>query len=349
MSELTDLHDDLRELARDVLAATPDPPWSTITETGWSGLEVPGQLGGAGATFSEVAVVVEQLGRACSAAPYLGQVVLSVPVLEAVGADKELSEVASGEARIAFGLNPDDGHDAGFEMVDGLLRGRLGFVPDVVDADEVVVTTADSLVLADLARTERPVLDRTRTLVDLHADGVKPTEVWPLATGTVDLVHARAATAIALDSLGLAGAMLDATVQYAKVREQFGQPIGAFQAVKHACADMLVDVTVCRELVAAAVEAVAAQQATAWVDASMAKSQATQAAVRIAGKAMQLHGGFGFTWEGDVHRYLKRAMLNRSLFGSPHHHRCRLAARYATRPSAGEGRSSTADRSLASH
>ncbi len=114
-----------------------------------------------------------------------------------------------------------------------------------------------------------------------------------------------------------------ATVEYAGVRQQFGRPIGSFQAVKHACADMLVQIAVARRLVSAAVDAIA-QGVDASRPASMAKSYAGESAVAIAGKAMQLHGGIGYTWESGIHVYLKRATLNRSLFGSPAAHRRRL-------------------------
>jgi alkylation response protein AidB-like acyl-CoA dehydrogenase len=122
--------------------------------------------------------------------------------------------------------------------------------------------------------------------------------------------------------------MIETTVAYAKIRQQFGRPIGSFQAVKHACADMLVSISVSRGLVDAAVRAIACGDPAAGVAASMAKSHACQAAVEIAGKAMQLHGGIGYTWESGIHVYLKRAALNRSLFGSPTTHRKRLATRY---------------------
>jgi alkylation response protein AidB-like acyl-CoA dehydrogenase len=141
----------------------------------------------------------------------------------------------------------------------------------------------------------------------------------------------RAAVAVACDSLGLSEAMLAATVNYAQVREQFGRPIGSFQAVKHACADMLVRNCVARRLVTDAVArlAVPGHDPETTVAASMAKSYACGAAVDVAGKAMQLHGGLGYTWESGIHVYLKRAALNRALFGSPAAHRRRLAARYA--------------------
>jgi alkylation response protein AidB-like acyl-CoA dehydrogenase len=138
----------------------------------------------------------------------------------------------------------------------------------------------------------------------------------------------RAAVAVACDSLGLSEAMLAATVAHARSREQFGRPIGSFQAVKHACADMLVQVSVSRQLVAQAVRRIAEDHVEAGVAASMAKSYACAAAVDVVGKAMQLHGGLGYTWDSGIHVYLKRAALNRSLFGSPAAHRRRLARRY---------------------
>jgi len=160
---------------------------------------------------------------------------------------------------------------------------------------------------------------------------VPETAVWRFRGDPGAAVHrllGRAAVAVACDSLGLSEAMLDATVGYARVREQFGRPIGSFQAVKHACADMLVQVSVARELVRAAAASVADDDPDAWAAASMAKSYACAAAVDVVGKAMQLHGGIGYTWESGIHVYLKRAVLNRSLFGSPAAHRRRLATRY---------------------
>jgi alkylation response protein AidB-like acyl-CoA dehydrogenase len=186
---------------------------------------------------------------------------------------------------------------------------------------------------AGLGVAAQPVLDATRRFGTVTADGVAVGEesVWRFdgdPEAAVRRVHDRAAVAVACDSLGLSEAMLEATVAYAGVREQFGSPIGSFQAVKHACADMLVQVTVARRLVSAAVRALAGGDPEAWVAASMAKSYACGAAVEVTGKAMQLHGGMGYTWESGVHVYLKRATLNRSLFGSPVSHRRRLAARY---------------------
>ncbi|HKV20741.1 MAG TPA: acyl-CoA dehydrogenase family protein, partial [Mycobacterium sp.] len=138
----------------------------------------------------------------------------------------------------------------------------------------------------------------------------------------------RGGVAIACDSLGLSEAMLSATVAYAKVRHQFGRAIGSFQAVKHACADMQTSIAISRQLVSQAVDAVAGGSPEAAAAVAMAKSHACAGAVDIAGKAMQLHGGIGYTWESGIHVYLKRAALNRSLFGSPAAHRHELAKRY---------------------
>ena len=180
------------------------------------------------------------------------------------------------------------------------------------------------------------MLDDTRRLGTVTCDGVDATDAG-LRRVAADDAHAsirrlrdRAAVAVALDSLGLSEAMLAATVAYVSDRHQFGRPIGSFQAVKHACADLAVEAAVARELVAAAVVQVAAEEPDdGGVAAAMAASYATEAGVRAAGTALQLHGGIGYTWESGIHRYLKRAALNRSLFGSPSGHRRRLAARHA--------------------
>ena len=169
-----------------------------------------------------------------------------------------------------------------------------------------------------------PVAERLARPADLDADGLVVVASDP-PSATLDGIEGR--WVAACDSLGAAEAMLSATVDYVKVRHQFGRPIGSFQAVKHACADMLVQTSVARQLVNAAVAKVA-EGADASVAAAMAKSYACGAAVDVVGKAMQLHGGIGYTWESGVHVFLKRAVLNRSLFGSPAAHRRRLAARY---------------------
>ncbi len=332
-SAFAEFHDELRSVAADLLAKDREVGWPVLAEAGWTGLEIAEEFGGAGAGFTETAVVCEEIGRAAASTGYLGGV-LAVGVLRAsppgVIRDELLSGIASGAVRPAVA-------PGGFRIRGGKLYGTAEFVPDAVDADRLLVVATDAdgervvVDAAGLSVTPQPVVDGTRLLATVSADGLAVDTV--LDTDGAMLVSAlrdRTAVAVACDSLGLAQAMLDATVSYVKVRNQFGRPIGSFQAVKHACADMMVSLAVSRRLVEAAVDAVAAGP-DAGVAASMAKAHATSSAVEIAGKAMQLHGGIGYTWEGGIHVYLKRAALNRSLFGSPAAHRERLAERYGAR------------------
>jgi alkylation response protein AidB-like acyl-CoA dehydrogenase len=326
LSDLSELHDELRAVARDLLGA--GTGWSRLADAGWLGLEVPESLDGAGATFAEVAVVLEELGRAAAPTSYLGSVVLGVPAL---AGHEMVRAVAAGEAKVAVAVSAR-GDDAevrtAFRVERGRVSGRATFVVDAVEADRLLLVAGDVVVLVDpaaLAVTAEPVLDATRSFATVVADGAVIEGSWPVdGQALLD----RAAVAVAGDSLGLGHAMLDATVAYVKVRQQFGQPIGAFQAVKHQCADMLVQLTIGRELLALAVDAVTAGAPDAGTAAARAKSYLGQAAVDVVGTAMQLHGGIGYTWESGVHVHLKRATLNRSLFGSPAAHRRRLASAF---------------------
>jgi len=372
MSEQTEIRDELRAVARDLLggpgragqaAAAPggsDVDWQVLAGADWLGLEVAAELGGADATFAEAAVIAEELGRAVARSPYLGAVVMSVGTLNELQPnalrDRLLSEIAAGAVISAAVLGSGNGlASAGqpppFRLeriaAGAVLHGQASFVPDAASAGSLLLLAAGQdgspvIVRTDpgvpgLTVTKQPVLDATRSLGLVSAAGaeVSPDCVWQFAgdaRAASRRLLDRAAVAVACDSLGLSEAMLAATVGYARVRQQFGRAIGSFQAVKHACADMLVQIRVARELVAEAVQQVADRECAddeATVAASMAKSSACDAAVSIAGKAMQLHGGIGYTWESGIHVYLKRAILNRELFGSPAAHRRRLAARYA--------------------
>jgi len=314
--EFAEFHDELRSVAGDLLAKDRAVDWLSLVDAGWVGLEVPDELGGSGATFAEVAVICEEMGRAASMNSYLGSAVLAVSTLNAlapcVTRDRLLADVASGTIRLAVVLDSPE------------------FVPDADGADRVLQITDEGVVCSAMTATPRPVLDETRRLATVSATG-DAGDIMQFDADPTDArarLLARAAVAIACDSLGLCEAMLSATVAYAKIRYQFGRPIGSFQAVKHACADMAVTTAVARQLVGAAVDAVTEGRPDAGVAVAMAKSYACGAAVDVVGKAMQLHGGIGYTWESGVHVYLKRAALNRSLFGSPTAHRRELAKRY---------------------
>jgi alkylation response protein AidB-like acyl-CoA dehydrogenase len=371
MPDQAEIRDELRAVARDLLgradragtAASPggaSVDWRLIAAADWLGLEVSAGLGGAAATFAETAVIAEELGRAAARSPYLGAVVLSVGTLNELQPcelrDRLLGEVAAGAAVPAAVLGGGDslampGQPPPFRLArtvaGAAVYGQASFVPDAAGAGWFLLLAADTdgsavVVVTDsrvpgLTVTEQPVLDATRSLARVRADGaeVSPDCIVPFAgdaRAASRRLLDRAAVAMACDSLGLSEAMLAATVDYARVRQQFGRPIGSFQAVKHACADMLVHIRIAGALVADAVQRVADPGCSGdevAVAASMAKSYACDAAVEIAGQAMQLHGGIGYTWESGIHVYLKRAVLNRDLFGSPLTHRRRLAARYA--------------------
>ncbi|MDA8047230.1 MAG: acyl-CoA/acyl-ACP dehydrogenase [Actinomycetota bacterium] len=356
-------HDELRAVARSLLgpcspmlaggeAIAPDR--RALADAGWFGLEVPETLGGAGATFAETAVVLEELGRVTAAGDAPATLGIGVGALAALAPtadrDRVLAGVATGALAVAVAVPAADqavGPVAPlFTAVERGGRlwvdGQADFVLDAGRADAILLVvggpgaTPGGLIVArgtpGLTVEEQPVLDPSRRLARVVAHGVAAG--GPLLSFAGDPAVAvgrlldRAATAVACDSLGLAAAALDATVAYAGQRHQFGRPIGSFQAVKHACADMLVEITVSRELLRAAADAVVSGGDPVAV--SRAKSYVTSMAVRVAGQAVQLHGGIGYTWERGLHVHLKRAALNRSLFGAPAAHRRRLAGRYTS-------------------
>ncbi|MFE6862013.1 acyl-CoA dehydrogenase family protein [Nocardia sp. NPDC057668] len=352
-TEFAELHGELRQVARDLLGRS-DPAravdWATMARAGWLGLEVGVEYDGAAATFTEVAVLLGEIGRAAACTAYPGVAALGLGALLAVAPDPDrdhlLAESVSGAAVPVTVLDSRNMTAAKptFHLAGGHLRGDADLVLDAPLATHLLVpafTRDGSRVLAmvipgtpGLTVSARPAVDHTRRLGRVHADNVRAAAVWDLVPDprtALGHLHDRAALATACDSLGISEAMLEATVAYTKVRHQFGCPIGTFQAVQHACADMLVDITVARQLLAAAIRAMATNDPGTPTAVSMAKSHTTAAAVRIAGKAMQLHGGIGYTWEHNLHTYLKRATLNRSLFGSPAAHRRRLATRYLDR------------------
>ncbi|HEY8527643.1 MAG TPA: acyl-CoA dehydrogenase family protein [Acidimicrobiales bacterium] len=341
------VHEELRDVARDLLGAGP-PDVRQLADAGWLGLELPEELGGAGATFAEVAVVLEEMGRAATPGPYLGTAVLGAGALALLAPNPDAEAlgrlVATGERTLAVALPTGDDREPPFrlERTGGGLRvhGRATFVPDAPTADRLLLVARGDdgepvvVVVHDdhpgLEVAAQPVLDATRDLGTVAAPGLEVGErqVWRFAGPGDDAVRRladRGAAAVACDSLGLAAAMLDATVAYAGARHQFGRPIGSFQAVKHACADMLVAVSVARELVAQAVAGVVAGDEAGSRAVARAKAHVSSAAVDVVGTALQLHGGIGYTWESGLHVHFKRATLDRSLFGSPRAHRQRLA------------------------
>lgn len=321
---------------------------SEIGEMGWLGLEIPEGLGGVGATFGEVVLVLEEIGARSASVPVLSSSVLCAGAILAGGTPRQqqrwLPALAEGAAHgtavlpscrgrtgtTAFGIV------ATRAMGGWTLTGRARFVLDASVSDLIVVVAkSDRTVLGVVARsapgvtvTRIPMTDATRCIDEVRLDRVHLADDDVLPQGPDEVAAAlvnRAAVALAADSVGAAQRVLTMTVEYAGQREQFGRKVGSFQAVKHQAADMLVDVETSRDLTMAAADSVDADPVGATVAASMAKSYACERAARAVGVGLQLHGGIGYTWEHDLHIHLKRAKLNEHLVGTGTWHRARLA------------------------
>jgi alkylation response protein AidB-like acyl-CoA dehydrogenase len=327
------------------------------TELGLQGLAVPEEYGGAGCGPVEVGVVMEEMGRALLCAPFLSSAVLATTTLLRC-ADEDarkrlLPGLASGELVGTLALTEDSARwdAAGVELTaresngSWLLSGHKTFVLDGATADVVltVARTGDGIgdgigvfwVDGDavgLTREPLPTMDPTRRQARLDYQDVAATRLrthgdgWDLVAQVLD----RAAVALAAEQVGVASRALDMAVDYAKVRHQFGRPIGSFQAVKHLLADVLLEVESAR---AAAHYALLASENSESADpelpavASLAKAFCSDACVQAAQENIQVHGGIGFTWEHPAHLYLKRAKTSQLLFGDPAYHRELLARR----------------------
>ncbi|MFI0483414.1 acyl-CoA dehydrogenase family protein [Actinomadura sp. 9N215] len=311
--------------------------WTLMAEQlGLQGLAIPAEHGGAGYGMRELAVVFEEMGRAVVCAPFLATVTAAAALEAGDGGHDLLPGVADGSTIATLAVAEDDGRwDPGavrtvFE--DGVLRGGKRFVLDGHVADLVLVAARDGDGVglfavtgeAGLVREPVPTLDQTRKLARVGLDGVAARRVG----GAEAVARALdvAAVALAAEQLGGAQKALDMTVEYAKVRHQFGRPIGSFQAVKHRCADMFVLVESARSAVLNAAAVADGNPDGLPAAAALAKAYCSDAFFHTAGEAIQLHGGIGFTWEHDAHLYFKRAQGSRQLFGAPDRHRERLAA-----------------------
>ena len=345
------------------LTSTPDGLdenlWRLFAEMGLPGIEVSEDFDGAGARFGDLAVVLTELGGHLASNGLAATTVLGAGALAAVPghalAREWLPRIAAGSARASAALLSAAGEPGSPGLLasrtaDGWqVSGSCGYVPDAGIADILVLRALDDdggeLLLAvgrgapGLTVTPAPMLDITRRFSDIAASDLVAGDASVLAAGAaaataVRLLLDRAALAAAADALGVAQRMLDITVEYAKTREQFGRPIGSFQAVKHRCADMFVAVTTARIALAEALDAydTAPDDATAAV--SRAKAYTCDAAAQVTEDGVDLHGGIGFTWEHDAHLLLKRARLDQALYGDSRTHR-RAAADLAWAPAAG--------------
>jgi alkylation response protein AidB-like acyl-CoA dehydrogenase len=331
--------------------------WSQFAASGLLGLAVPEEFGGAGCGLAELGVVLEEAGRSLLCAPYLSSVVLATSaLLLALQADTDygvgsaaadlLPALVAGERTAALAYLEGDGDPASQRLGTSASRasgewrlsGAKTFVLDGHTADDIVVLAQGSegptffVVTSDAAgftRTGLTTLDQTRRYADLGFDGVAAVMVGPAGGASKILTRVQdiAATAIAAEQVGGAGRVLEMAVEYAKIREQFGRPIGSFQAIKHQCADMLLEVESGRSAAYYALWAGDAASPEFPVVASVAKAYCSDAFFHCAAKNIQIHGGIGFTWEHPAHLYLKRAKNSQLLFGAPAHHRELVAQR----------------------
>jgi alkylation response protein AidB-like acyl-CoA dehydrogenase len=326
-----DLLDDLAssEQVRAVVEAGGghDPElWRAMLEQGWPGIAVPEDRGGIGLGTVEAAVLLEQSGAHVAPAPILQQLLAVGALLDTTWCEP----LVNGEVLGTVAWRPVEAN------ADGTLSGRTEPVVHGATADLLVTRAGDGLYLVDLRgmpRTAEPAMDRTRELAWITLEGTPATRIGDgdAATAFLD----RGATLTAAEMLGAAERAMWLTVEYAGQREQFGKPIGSFQAVKHRCADMLVDVEGMRSATYWAAWAIGAGDAEASVAASTAKAWCSDAAKRVMASALQVHGGIGFTWECDVHLFLKRSQLDQVSFGDATFHRARLAATIRERLAAG--------------
>ena len=291
--------------------------WHAMAEQGWLGIEVPEDHGGVGLGAVEAVLLCEELGRHAAPVPF-ASTLLALDVLATAGAGDWVERLLHGDAFACIAWDPG------------------APVPYAPSADVAIVLDTDAVYLQELTTrpAREPAMDLTRELGWLAFDPAQAQHVGDAAAATRLLD--RGATLACADLLGSASRALDLAVEYAKDRVQFGKPIGSFQAVKHRCADMLVDVEGMRSTTYWAGWCIAAGDRDVSIAASTAKVWSADASKRVMASALQVHGGVGFTWEHDLHFFMKRAQLDQLAFGDASFHRARLTELLRPRVEAGE-------------
>ena len=318
--------------------------WSEMADLGWTGLALPEEWGGQGLGIVELAVLFEEMGYALAPSPLFSNTIAGL-ALSLCGSDDQrerfLRPLAAGELRGTPALW-DAGSPAspgGFTMEsrpdgDGIvLDGEKVLVMDAASADFLLVATSDGrrhLVergAAGVTITPATSIDLTRRLYSVRFDGVKVNAADTLPGDEADYypVFFRLCVALAAESTGIAQRTMEMAIAYAKDRQQFGRPIGAYQAVSHRCAQMLLETENSRSAVYGAAWAADAEPESLPRAASMAKAYSSDAGWRVPDASIQVHGGIGFTWEHDLHFFLKRGRANAAMFGDAKWHRERVA------------------------
>jgi alkylation response protein AidB-like acyl-CoA dehydrogenase len=327
----------VRELAADERGFS-DSEWAALSELGWQGVVIDEAHGGLGLGVVELIVIAEELGYALAPCPLLPDVWAAL-LLQAAGSDAQkqrwLEPLAAGEVRgtVAIwdehaGLEPDRSEA---ELLGGRLSARKIAVPDAASADFVIVSGGDGAHFlvetgaSGATVTKAQALDTTRKLYTVELDEAPAEALHSGHTAAVARAYGAIVTSLAAENVGVAQRAMEMAVQYAKDRKQFDMPIGVNQAVSHRCAQMLLEVEGARSLSYGAAWALDHSSETATRAASMAKAYAGDAGFRVTASALQVHGGIGFTWEHDLHFFLKRAKANAHAFGDSRWHRERVA------------------------
>jgi alkylation response protein AidB-like acyl-CoA dehydrogenase len=332
--ELSDQQRDFQSVLRDWLTEhctgpavrarldDPAPFESEFSAAGWFAVGSTEEVGGQGGGLVDLALIAEELGRrAAPSSAWLGSMV-AMPAFP-----PEVAKAVLNDDIITVLAIPADSVPRSREV--------FGAVAGVLAADRarrLVVPVRDSLTLVEADDVDvhpRLLTDRTRTVADVVIPAGLGTSLGVPAGPALEAAALRAAVLTAADALGVAEQLLDMTVEYSKQRHQFGVPIGSFQAVKHAAAELLVHVEAARSIVYLAAASVDAGHPAAHLHAAAAKAQVTESAAEAADVALSLHGAIGYTWEHDLQLYYKRAKLTRRLFGSPQAWNERLATALA--------------------
>ncbi len=310
--------------------------WAKMAEQGYTGIIFPEEYGGVGLGKVELILLMEEAGRALLPGPFFSTVALAGAALDATATPEQkkryLAPICGGEARSTVAMLEDAASwnvaDVRMTSVNGELTGEKLFVPDAAVANFMIVVARDGVFVMDAKARGIDVepmegMDPTRKLYSVRFNRT-PAEKLGNAAGLARALDI-AATALVAEMVGGMQRTLDITVEYAKMRKQFGKPIGMFQAVQHQCADMYVETESARSAAYYAAWALEENVSDAAVAVSIAKMYASDAGRTVGNRGIQVHGGMGFTWENDLHLYYRRAKVSETTLGDSTCHRERIA------------------------